>query len=303
MTAASTLASLPAYRESVRLLACEGERLLAIVAEPRRPPSGDLGVVIVVGGPQYRAGSHRQFVHLARALAAAGTCSLRFDVRGMGDSTGAQRSFEHLAADTGAAIDGLLAAQPQLRRVALWGLCDGASAALLYLHERADPRVAALTLVNPWVRSEASLARTHVKHYYRQRLMQREFWAKLVSGRVAGAALRSLWNNLRAARAHPRAAAHLGERGHATAGDYQTRMAQAWQRFTGPVLLVLSGQDYTAREFTEYVGSNAAWRGALSQSNVQRHDMAQADHTFSAQADEQQLARQTLAWLGHCAST
>ena len=303
MTTASTSASLPAYRESVRLLACEGDHLLAIVAEPRRPPSGDLGVVIVVGGPQYRAGSHRQFVHLARALAAAGACSLRFDVRGMGDSTGAQRSFEHLAADTGAAIDGLLAAQPQLQRVALWGLCDGASAALLYLHERADPRVAALCLLNPWVRSEASLARTHVKHYYRQRLMQREFWAKLVSGRVAGAALRSLWSNLKAARALSPPAANLGERGHATAADFQTRMAQAWQRFTGPVLLVLSGQDHTAREFTEYVGSNAAWRGALSRSNVQRSDMAQADHTFSAHADEQQLARQTLAWLGHCAST
>ena len=299
MTAASTLASLPAYRESVRLLACEGERLLAIVAEPRRPPSGDLGLVIVVGGPQYRAGSHRLFVHLARTLAAAGTCSLRFDVRGMGDSTGAQRSFEHLAADTGAAIDGLLAAQPQLRRVALWGLCDGASAALLYLHERADPRVAALTLVNPWVRSEASLARTHVKHYYRQRLMQLEFWAKLVSGRVAGAALRSLWNNLRAARAHPRAAAHLPERGHATAGDYQTRMAQAWQRFTGPVLLVLSGQDYTAREFTEFADASLAWRGALSKPNVQSHDMAQADHTFSDSAQRVALEATTAAWLAN----
>jgi exosortase A-associated hydrolase 1 len=301
MTPAAT--SGPTCRETVQLLACEGERLLAVLAEPNGPAIGDLGVVIVVGGPQYRAGSHRQFVQLARTLAAAGTPTLRFDVRGMGDSTGAQRNFEELTADTGAAIGALLSAQPRLKRVALWGLCDGASAALLYLHEHADPRVVALCLLNPWVRSEASLARTHVKHYYRQRLMQREFWLKLASGRVAGAAVRSLWGNLKAARAQTPAAGQAGERGQAAAADYQTRMAQAWQRFGGPVLLVLSGQDYTAREFTEFVGASPAWHGALSRANVQRHDMAQADHTFSAQADARQLAQDTLTWLARCTTT
>ncbi len=296
-------ASAPRYRETVQLLACEGERLIAVLAEPNGPANGDLGVVIVVGGPQYRAGSHRQFVHLARTLATAGTPTLRFDVRGMGDSTGAQRSFEQLTADTGAAIGALLSAQPQLKRVALWGLCDGASAALLYLHERADPCVSALCLLNPWVRSASSLARTHVKHYYRQRLMQREFWGKLVSGRVAGAALRSLWGNLKAARAQPPAAGQAGDLGQAAAADYQTRMAQAWQRFSGPLLLVLSGQDYTAREFTEFVAASPAWRGALSKANVQRHDMPQADHTFSAQADARQLDQAVLTWLARCTPT
>jgi exosortase A-associated hydrolase 1 len=223
--------SAPAYHESVRMLPCEGERLLAILTEPHFPAGGDLGVVIVVGGPQYRAGSHRQFVQLSRVLAAAGTPVLRFDVRGMGDSAGAQRSFDQLTADTGAAISDLLAAQPRLRRVALWGLCDGASAALLYLQERADPRVAALCLLNPWVRSDASLARTHVKHYYRQRLMQREFWLKLVSGRVAGKALRSLWGNLRAARAEPRAADNSGG---AKSADCWCSAARTTQRASSP---------------------------------------------------------------------
>ena len=32
-----------------------------------------------------------------------------------------------------------------------------------------DPRVAGLALLNPWVRSDAGLARARVKHYYRQR--------------------------------------------------------------------------------------------------------------------------------------
>ena len=66
---------------------CRGESLLGVLHLPITPR--DLGVIVVVGGPQYRAGSHRQFVLLARALADAGHAVLRLDVRGMGDSTGA----------------------------------------------------------------------------------------------------------------------------------------------------------------------------------------------------------------------
>ena len=278
-----------AYREHALVLSCEGERLLAILAEPEAGSTTDLGVVIVVGGPQYRAGSHRQFVHLARALAAAGTPTLRFDVRGMGDSTGAQRSFEHLTADTSAAIDALMAARPGLRRVVLWGLCDGASASLLYLHERSDPRVHGLCLVNPWVRSEASLARTHVKHYYRQRVMQREFWGKLVSGRVAGEALRGLWANLRAARGRSAAPA--------SKTPYQACMAAAWASFDRPILLVLSGDDYTAKEFVEYAADAAEWRGLEKLSTVSRHAAQGADHTFASAPHRLALERATLQWM------
>lgn len=53
-----------------------------------------LGLLMVVGGPQYRVGSHRQFVLLARDLAAAGIPVFPFDYRGMGDSTGQARDFE-----------------------------------------------------------------------------------------------------------------------------------------------------------------------------------------------------------------
>ena len=42
-----------------------------------------------------------------------------------------------------------------------------------------------MALLNPWVRSEATLAKAHVKHYYVQRLLSKEFWAKLVSGGLA----------------------------------------------------------------------------------------------------------------------
>ena len=39
---------------------CCGERLVGVLAEPAA--FSKLGLVLVVGGPQYRVGSHRQFV-------------------------------------------------------------------------------------------------------------------------------------------------------------------------------------------------------------------------------------------------
>ena len=279
-----------AVRESALVFPCEGDRLVGVVSAGHR----DLGVVIVVGGPQYRAGSHRQFVLLARHLAAQGFPVLRFDVRGMGDSEGAQRPFDALTPDIAAAITALQSQQPQVRRVVLWGLCDGASAALLYLHERPDPRVQGLVLLNPWVRSEASLARTHVKHYYRQRLLQREFWLKLLSGRVAGAAVRGLLDNLRKARG---GGSGTGTGSSAQALAFQQRMAAAWQGFGGGILLVLSGNDYTAREFQEFVRADPAWAGAMARPGLTVHEAAGADHTFSRIADRLAMELVTADWL------
>ena len=263
------------------------DRLVGICS----PGASDLGVVVVVGGPQYRAGSHRQFVLLARHLAAAGFPVLRFDVRGMGDSEGAQRGFESLTPDIAAAIAALCAQQPKVRRVVLWGLCDGASAALLYLHAKPDARVQGLVLLNPWVRSEASLARTHVKHYYRQRLLQGEFWRKLLTGGVAQAALSGLLGNLRKVRTPG------GDGNAGAAQDFQQRMAAAWRAFPGRILLVLSGNDYTAREFQEFIKADPAWAGATQRPGLTVHEAAGADHTFSRIADRLALELVTARWL------
>ncbi len=80
------------FAERPVLFECEGEQLVGVIALPELRRA--IAVLVVVGGPQYRAGSHRQFVLLARRLAAAGFPVLRFDYRGMGDSTGAARTFE-----------------------------------------------------------------------------------------------------------------------------------------------------------------------------------------------------------------
>ncbi len=282
---ASANACMPAAERPV-VFDCQGERLLGIV----HPASGSTGVVVVVGGPQYRAGSHRLFVQLARTLAAAGHPVLRFDVRGMGDSTGPQRSFEDLGDDIGAAITQLQQQQPQVQHVVLWGLCDGASAALLYLHDHADPRVTGLCLLNPWVRSAQSQARTQVKHYYLQRLTQRGFWLKLLSGRVAAGALFGLWTSIRAA-------AVGGQSSTAAAVSFQIRMARGWKDFGKPVLLCLSGDDYTAKEFLEFAAANPAWRGLTDLPDVSKLELPLADHTLSDLDAAHFAQTEMLAWL------
>lgn len=277
--------------EEVMSIACAGESLLGIVSRPTaRESTHDLGVVIVVGGPQYRAGSHRQFVLWARALAAAGVPTLRFDVRGMGDSAGAQREFTALDDDIAAAIEAFTA-DGRVRRVLLAGLCDGASAALLYLNTRPDPRVHGLMLLNPWVRSDQSLARTVVRHYYLSRLSDRGFWMKLLRGDVARGALREALGRLRALMS-----ARKGKSGPLVA-SYQSRMAAALAGLKGPALLVLSGEDYTAREFADHAKADATWRQALARPNVRRLDVPGADHTFSDAAHRRQLESASLAWI------
>ncbi|MDR1662379.1 MAG: hydrolase 1, exosortase A system-associated [Azoarcus sp.] len=266
-----------------------GETLLGLATLPEAP--GDCGVLIVVGGPQYRVGSHRQFLLLSRRLAGEGYPVFRFDYRGMGDSGGARRSFEEVSEDIGAAVEAFRRQCPHLRRYVLWGLCDAAAAILLYLHATGDARIAGVALLNPWVRSDEGLARARVKHYYGRRLMQREFWSKLLAGQLdAVASLRGLLENLGKAWRKKQEAPN-------GAPSYRERMAEGLKRFRGETLLILSGRDDTAREFVEHARTHAAWAGLLNAGKLRRVDMPDADHTFSTAAWRAGVEDETLRWL------
>ncbi|OGB33435.1 MAG: hydrolase 1, exosortase A system-associated [Burkholderiales bacterium RIFCSPLOWO2_12_FULL_61_40] len=283
------------YTEEAVLFSCHGDTLLGIVAKPE--VTAETGVIVVVGGPQYRAGSHRQFVLLSRVLATAGYPVLRFDYRGMGDSEGQQRGFRSVSSDIAAAIDTLQRCVPSVRHVALWGLCDGASAALLYRFDTQDPRVSTLCLLNPWIRSETSFARTQIKHYYTQRLVEKEFWTKLFKGKVGHKAISELLRSVQlavAGRMHSAPRACAPDWTTATPLPYQQRMAQAWDNFTGNILLLLSGDDYTAKEFSEYTRNNPAWKKSMKHPSLTRCELPGADHTFSSATYRAQVEDLTL---------
>ena len=287
-------------QELALIFPCAGEALVGILALPAtrsatdQRPAADTAVVMIVGGPQYRAGSHRQFTLLARAIADAGHPVLRFDYRGMGDSGGEPRAFEAVSQDIAAAINITQQELPAVRRFVLCGLCDGASAALLYLESSKDARVGGLCLINPWVRSDASLALTHVKHYYLQRLRQREFWLKLARGGVAGGAVRDLLRSLGQLRAHRSKSAHDKS---VSTQTFQQLMASAAAMFRGELLLVLSAIDYTSREFAEHARTNAQWQRRLSDRRTTRLHIAGADHTFSSWGSQQTLHTAVVSWL------
>ena len=281
----------PRVSEQAMRIACGDDAMIGILARPQQPAA--VGVVIIVGGPQYRAGSHRQFTLLSRHLAAAGHAVLRFDCRGMGDSGGEARDFLGISADIEAAIEALRASVPEVQQVVLWGLCDAATAALLYIDEQPRSTVAGLCLLNPWVRSAQTQAAVQVKHYYTRRLADRAFWLKLLRGQVGAGRLAEFWRSLRTMRSRG-----PGARAVAPAAlSFQHRMARAWRNARCPLLLVLSGQDLTAREFTEALASDPAWQGALTHPLLTRVDLDDADHTFSNAAARDAVAQATTAWL------
>ncbi len=245
---------------------CHGSRLIGIVHTG--VDQSDVAYVFVVGGPQYRVGSHRMFVELARSLAAVGYPTLRFDCRGMGDSDGVFTSFEQLSDDIRCAVDCALKTTGA-RRAVLFGLCDGASAIAMYGH--LDPRVCGLVLLNPWVRTEAGEAKARVRHYYGVRVLQREFWRRLVTGeiKIMESAL-SLWQNLRSA-------------GRSVEADasYVDKMRIALSAYRGRILCLLSQHDLVAQEFAALVRSSRRWKQLMAAGDIQQESLVNADHTLS----------------------
>lgn len=276
---------------------CEDCSLCGILHAPSN--AGPRGVLVVVGGPQYRVGSNRQFILLARALAADGIPVLRFDYRGMGDSEGELRTFESIDTDIRSAIDTFFEHAPDLKEVVLWGLCDAASAALFYAHT--DPRVTGTVLLNPWARTEEGRAKSYLKHYYLSRFFSAELWRKIFRGKFRLLeSLKSLFGMM--ATAFPEGSgANPGRQNIADvpppAPPLRERMADGLSKFNGSMLLILSGDDLTAAEFEDMVSGSRRWRKLLKGPRVLTRKLAGANHTFSSREWRIQVSHWTADWI------
>ncbi|MBU6257228.1 MAG: hydrolase 1, exosortase A system-associated [Burkholderiales bacterium] len=271
---------------------CEGSELVGIVHRPEPVAARGL-LLIVAGGPQYRAGVNRLQVELARDLAALGVPMMRFDHRGLGDSEGPFRGFEDVGADIGAAIAAFRAQVPGLEEIVLWGGCDAASAILINAWQY--PEVTGIALGNPWVHTDATADKVAVDHFGR-RILDRDFWAKVLRMEYdPRPALGTL-----ARRARSRCAALVGARPSAGAATphFIERMCHGLTRYRGDLLLVMSGRSQVSREFDELVASSPAWQQALkSPRRLDRHELPDADQTFSA-TESRGLLRELLGrWL------
>jgi len=275
-------------RERFVMFVCDDDECLGVLSMPNEAAAPAIGVLIIVGGPQTRVGSHRQFTLLARALAAAGYPTLRFDYRGMGDSAGDARTFEDVRDDIIIAID-VLQRETGLDRIVLWGLCDAASAA--WMDGCDDPRVAGIVALNPWARSPQGQAVTQLRHYYVRRLFDPGFWRKVLTGNF---------------RFRQRARELAGAVQSATQAPdpaiaYLQRMEDGWRRCALPTLIVLSGNDYTAREFEGWVGAKLARTALMCREGTVVLRLPEADHTFSRCEQRDRVADMTIEWLTNVA--
>ena len=280
-----------------------GSKSLEAIAHHPQQPNGH-GIVLVVGGPQYRVGSHRQFYELAESLVARGFLVVRFDCQGMGDSEGEFPGFEHLDENIAAAVNHLYKLQPSLQTTSLWGLCDAATAISFYASQ--DERIDKIILLNPWVRSDVGLAQARMTHYYSKRLLQGDFWKKLFSGRFnPGKALTGFSDNLRKVLLNRKALIVTSDTNsalkHRPRRDLEAplivQMQSALLAFQGKVLLVLSGRDLTAQEFEQQASAHPEFKEWLQRETVSIERFAQADHTFSRHQWKRALEDLSADWL------
>ncbi len=284
--------------ETALAFECGGDTLVGILHRPVQPRRR--GVVIVVGGgPQYRAGGHRQLTLWSRTLCDQGYPVLRFDYRGMGDAHGEFRGFTDADDDIRSAVDRLSADAPGVDEVVLWGECDAASAILLYAYR--DPRVKGIVLLNPWVRTDAGAAKAILRFYYLQRLMQPSFWKKLLGGKL------NVAGSVQSARALMKQSKQSVGAREPAASDPTAPISRqlpltdslliGLSRFSGPTMLVLSGRDLIAREFDVLLQGSPAWQAQVQRTAVTRFDMPEGDHTFSSATQRQQVIGWGLDWL------
>ncbi len=273
---------------------CKGSSLFGVLHQAQI--KSKVGVIIVVaGGPQYRAGVSRQFVMLGRLLASQGIPTLRFDHRGTGDSEGKCLGFIDMNDDIHSAVDELIKKNPDIEKVLLWGECESASALTFYAHT--DARIAGVFLVNPWIRTEGGEAKTYIKHYYLDRLMKKELWLKIFSGKFSFVdSFKSFFNLVNKAKntkvsqltSINQSLSHLA---------LPQRVEQSVSLFKGNVFILTSGNDLIAQEFKDFVATSKQWQLLIKQKNYTWLDIADADHSFSRSDWRKEMLDSVTDWV------
>ena len=248
---------------------CEGARLLGTLDHA----PGNVGLLIVTGGNETRAGAFSGQAELAARIAAAGFPVFRFDRRGVGDSEGGNAGFRGSAADIAAAVGTFRATLPGLSRVVAFGNCDAASALMLAKGAQLD----ALVLANPWTIEEGDTTPppAAIRSRYSEKLRNPAEIRRLLTGKVS---LRKLGSGLLRALRPPPPPSTL-------AHEIETGLAA----FGGRAVILLASRDRTAQAFL------AGWNAA----DLRLRHCAGADHAFSAPEARDWLCGEIAAILEH----
>lgn len=259
-----------------------GNSCIGMLHESLTEPAS-LGLLIVVGGPQYRVGAHRQYLSIARAASKAGFPTFRFDWCGVGDSDGEFKGVDHLGGELVAAANAFRNEVPHLSGIVLWGLCEGASAILLHGHGLPD--LQGSIVANPWIDDEGAQSRAKLKHYYLQRLLSWPFWKSLLSGKVSiNTSLKHAGSTMR------------DSRKEADLNSLSVRMAQN-AKDVPAILRIASGRDQVNKSFEEAIKQSSHWQMTMAQTQWKTIQLRDADHVFSHPLAQQQVEDATLNFL------
>jgi exosortase A-associated hydrolase 1 len=251
------------------LFPCAGKTLVGTLDEA----TGSTGLLIVSGGNEIRAGAHRGMAELAADLAAQGIPVLRFDRRGIGDSSGQNPGFAQSAPDIAAAA-ATFVAEAGIARLVAFGNCDAASALALF-HTAAG--IDSLVLANPWVGTgsdDSMPAGAAIRARYAEKLKDPREWLRLASG---GVNLGKIAKGLRKASATPSKAENT------LIGDMATGIAGC--RTT----VLLAERDNTAIAFRD------AWRRLPAPPPVTIESLDSASHSFASAGDKAWLRERLIA--------
>jgi exosortase A-associated hydrolase 1 len=229
-------------------------------------------LLLVSGGSEIRAGAFSGQARLAAAVAARGHPVLRYDRRGIGDSSGTNPGFRDSGPDIAAALAALLRKAPHVTRVVAFGNCDAASALMLAQGAGCD----ALVLANPWTFDEDDSASTPpaaIRARYTAKLKDPHELMRLATGKVS---IRRLIGGIASA-----------ARPTADRGELAKEIEQGLARYAGPVRILIAERDRTGQAFL------AAWNAG----DPRIHRCEGANHAFGEAHAREWLLTQLLEAL------
>lgn len=265
------------------------QHLLGVLT-PASTPNAN-GIAFINSGIIHRVGANRIYVRLARALAARGSGTLRFDLSGIGDSgqpTDQQQMSraeieQHDIADACSLME-----TEGMQRLIVTGLCSGADNSLTAISR--NERVAGAILIDPFV----FRTRRYFVQYYGPRLFRPIAWWNTVRGksnvfRDAVAVLHSQFSRAARDANDSSLSASIAPTREVFAERLRALIARR-----AKLLFVFTGGLEERYNYRDQLFD--AFPGLDLRSHVELEYIPDADHTFSRAASQRRLEDRITKW-------
>ena len=288
-----------------------GGDLFGVLCEPDHQtadaPACDVAVLMLSVGGNYRIGPNRIYTRLARSIAQAGYCALRFDLPGLGDSPSPNEFSMHdlyskdATPQVRAAIDFL--SGKGCRHFYLLGICSGSFVA--FQSALADERVTGQVLMNSrlleWRQAnpdgqwqEAMQQAYKSSSFYRRQLLRPEVYRRLLRGEIDVRGISRRLSALLVARWRRGLRQLLA--GPVPQDDVLRKVKRLSARGTATLLLVTEDDD--GRDYLEF---HFGRRGSYLRDdpNFKLVLVQNSDHTFTDDPAQAFVATTLKAYLDH----